>query len=49
MQETSSDKRIDGEITPGKKTVEEPANENSQLTPEQPISDNTASANPCER
>ena len=36
MQEISSDKRIDGEITPDKKTEEERANENSQLTYKQP-------------
>ena len=36
MQEVSSEKRIEGERPPDKKTEGEPANENSQLTYEQP-------------
>ena len=48
LQEMSSDKRIEGEKPPDKKTAGEPTNENIQLTHEQP-DDNTASANHLER
>ena len=48
LQEMSSDKRIEGERPPDKKTAGEPTNENIQLTHEQP-DDNTAIVNHCER
>ena len=47
-QEMSSDKRIEGERPPDKKSEGEPTNENGTLTHQQP-GDNTARVNRCKR